>query len=181
MKVWKTQIQNSLIEADESKKVEGGLTQVCDAAAQLLCDQDVFALQVPVCDGRFALCAEDLSVQVHQAARYRCRHRQPLWRLHGNSLQVVIQGTVLMVMSDEPQLGAGVARCHVRRHEAWEERQSNMTDENKKLFSSYWCSSCTARIYYWPVCNIALKSIAKVLLFYCVHFYLYLLEIIKVL
>lgn len=80
-----------------------------------------------MCDCRFPLCAKDLCVQVHQAARYRRRHRQALLRLHGNPLQVIVQRTVLMVMGDEPQLGAGVARSHIRRHEAWEERQSNMS------------------------------------------------------
>lgn len=50
-----------------------------------------------------------------------------------------------MVMGYEPQLGAGVARGHVRRHEAWEERQNDTTDENKSS------SSCTDRIYYWLI------------------------------
>lgn len=96
------------------------LTQICDAAAQLLCDQDVFALQVSVCDGRFPLGAEDLRVQVNEAARYRRRHRQTLCCFHGDSLQVVIKWSILVVVGDEPQLGAGVSGCHVRRHETWE-------------------------------------------------------------
>lgn len=103
---------------DKDKVVHKWRTQVCNAAAQLLCDEDIFALQVPMCDGRFPLCAKYLRVQVHQSTRYRCRHCQALCRLHGNSLQVVVKWTILMVVSDEPQLGAGVSRCHVRRHEA---------------------------------------------------------------
>lgn len=108
-----------------SVKNSSRLTQVCDAAAQLLCDQDVFALQVPVRDGWFPFGAKDLRVQMHEAARYRHRHRQALRRLHRHTLQVVIQRAVLVVVGDEPQLRAGVARRHVGRHEACEEKESN--------------------------------------------------------
>lgn len=114
--------------------MDNWLTQVCNAAGQLLCDKDVFALQVPVCDGRFPLCAKYLCVQVHQATSYWRCHCQALWRLHGNSLQIVIKRTILMVMGDEPQLGAGVARGHVRRHEAWEERQGRRQTEEQHIW-----------------------------------------------
>ncbi|KAG7225908.1 hypothetical protein INR49_014336 [Caranx melampygus] len=40
--------------------------------------QQVVSLEIPVCNGWFPLCAKDLCVQVHKAARYRCCHRQPL-------------------------------------------------------------------------------------------------------
>lgn len=42
-------------------------SQICYAAGAVLFDQDVFALQVSVRDGRFALRAVDLSVQMTQA------------------------------------------------------------------------------------------------------------------
>lgn len=72
-----------------------------------------------MCDGRFPLCAKDLRVQVHQAARYRCSHCQTFWCLHCDSLQVVIKRTIFMVMGDEPQLSAGVSRSHIGCHEPW--------------------------------------------------------------
>lgn len=42
-------------------------SQICYAAGTVLFDQDVFALQVPMRDGWFALRAVDLSVQMAQA------------------------------------------------------------------------------------------------------------------
>lgn len=107
------------------KALAVGLTQVCDAAAQLLGHQDVFALQVPVSDGRLPLGAEDLGVQVHQAAGDGGRHGQALGGLHGHPLQVVVQRAVLVVVGDEPQLGAGVTGRHVGRHEAWRETRDH--------------------------------------------------------
>lgn len=37
-----------------------------------------------------------------------------------------------MVVGDEPQLRTGVARSHVGRHEAWEERERESNTTNKK-------------------------------------------------
>lgn len=42
-------------------------SEVCYTAGSVLFYQDVFTLQVSVCDGWFALCAVDLSVQVTEA------------------------------------------------------------------------------------------------------------------
>lgn len=42
-------------------------SKVCYATGPVLFYQNVFALQVSVCDGWFALCAVDLSVQMTEA------------------------------------------------------------------------------------------------------------------
>lgn len=42
-------------------------SKVCYTAGSVLFYQDVFTLQVSVCNGWFALCAIDLSVQVTEA------------------------------------------------------------------------------------------------------------------
>lgn len=97
------------------------ITQVSDAALQIFLHQDILALQVSVSDGRFAFSAKNLRVQVHQPAGYRRRHVQPICHLHGNTLQVVIERAVLVIVCDEPQLSAGVSGGHVRSHESWKE------------------------------------------------------------
>lgn len=42
-------------------------TEVCNTAGSILFNQDVFALQVSVCNSWFALCAVDLSVEMTKA------------------------------------------------------------------------------------------------------------------
>lgn len=68
-------------------------------------------------DSRFLLGADDLSVEVNQTTGHRQTHPQAAFRLHTAVLQEVVEGAQLMKMSDEPQLGAGVFRCHVRGYE----------------------------------------------------------------
>ncbi len=98
------------------------ITQVSDAALQIFLHQDVLALQVSVSDGRFALSAKDLRVQVHQPAGYWRRHVQSICHLHSNTLQVVVEWAVLVVVCDEPQLSARVSGGHIRSHEPCKEK-----------------------------------------------------------
>lgn len=48
-----------------------GQPQVGDTAGAVSLDKDVLALQVPVSDGWFAMCAIDLGVKVAQTTRCR--------------------------------------------------------------------------------------------------------------
>ena len=94
-------------------------SQVCDAAGAVPLHQDVLALEVAVGDGGFALGAVDLRVEVAEAAGGGVGQSEQGLCVQGRLLQEVVQGAVLVIMGDEPQLGAGVSRGHVRRHEAW--------------------------------------------------------------
>lgn len=91
------------------------LTEVGDATLAGFIHQDVFALQVPVSDGRFALSTKDLHVQMRQAAGDGQRHPEAGRGVQRAELQVVVQRTHLVIMSDEPELSAGVTRRHIRR------------------------------------------------------------------
>lgn len=66
-----------------------------------------------MCDGRFALSAEDLHVEVREATGDGQRHPQAAERVQGAELKVVVQGAHLVVVRDEPELSAGVTGGHV--------------------------------------------------------------------
>lgn len=89
------------------------LTEVGDAALAVLLHQHVLALQVAVGDGRLALRAEDLHVEVGEAAGDGQSHAQAAGGVQGAELKVVVQGAHLVEVGDEPQLGAGVPGGHV--------------------------------------------------------------------
>lgn len=89
------------------------LTKVSNAALSILLDQYIFALEVSVGDGRFALCAKDLNMEVCQAAGDGQSHAEAAGCIKGAELKVVIQGSHLMEVSNQPQLRAGVPRGHV--------------------------------------------------------------------
>lgn len=65
--------------------------QVCNAAGSVFLYQDVFTLQVPVCNRWLALCPIDFRVQVAQATRSRiCQFEQsPV--VQRSALQKIIQ------------------------------------------------------------------------------------------
>jgi len=95
-----------------------GEAEVGDAAGAVLLDQDVLALQVPVGDGRLALRAVDLGVQVAEAAGGRVRQPQQGLRVQRAQLQVVVQRAVLVVVGDEEELREGAGAFDVGRDEA---------------------------------------------------------------
>lgn len=82
------------------------LTQVSDAALAVLVDKYVFALEVSVGDGGLALGAEDLHMEVCQAAGDGEGHAQAAGSVQGAQLQIVIQGAHLVEVGYQPQLGA---------------------------------------------------------------------------
>lgn len=96
-----------------SRRQVNVLTEVSDAALSVLFNQDVFAFEVSVGDGRFALGAEDFHMKMSQAARYGKRHAEAAGRVQGAELKVVVQGAHLVEVGDQPQLGAGVPGGHV--------------------------------------------------------------------
>lgn len=104
------------------------LTKVSNAALSILFNQYIFALEVSVGDGRFALCAEDLNVEVHQAACNGQRHAETAGRIEGAELKVVVQGAHLVEVSDQPQLSAGIPWGHVWSYEAYIERRTSIND-----------------------------------------------------
>lgn len=104
--------------ASESPVELDGEAEVGDAAGSILLDQDVLALEVAVSDGRFALRAEDLRMQVTQAARRRVRQPQQRRSVQGAQLQEVVQRAVLVVVCDEEELREGARPLDVGSDEA---------------------------------------------------------------
>lgn len=88
-------------------------TEVSDAALSVLFHQYIFALEVSVGDGWFALCAKDLNVEMRQSASNGESHAEAAGRVQGAELKVVVQRSHLVVVRDEPQLSAGVPGGHV--------------------------------------------------------------------
>ena len=64
-------------------------------------------------DRRFSLGAEDLDMEMCQAAGDGKGHAEAAGRVKGAELKVVVQGAHLVEVSDEPELSAGVPRGHV--------------------------------------------------------------------
>lgn len=109
---------NYLVKRSREMWIYRELTEVSNAAMSVLLHQYVFALEVPVGNGRLALSAEDLHMEVRQAARDGKRHAEAAGCVQGAELKVVVQGAHLMEVCDQPQLSAGVPRGHVRSYEA---------------------------------------------------------------
>ena len=75
-------------------------------------------------DSWFFLRADNFSVQVDQTAGHRQAHPQTALRLQAAVLEEVIEGTQLMKVGDEPQLGAGILGCHVRGYETYRQNRT---------------------------------------------------------
>lgn len=90
------------------------LTQVGDAALAVLVDKYVFALKVSVGDGRLSLGAEDLHVEVCQAAGDGQGQNDHAVHRHCVPVQVVEQGAVLVVLCHQPQLGPRAVICNTK-------------------------------------------------------------------
>jgi len=75
-------------------------------------------------NGGLALGPEDLHVEVDEAADDGGGQAQAGLHVQGHPLQVVVERAVLVVVGDEPELGAGVPRRHVRGDEAWTGRSA---------------------------------------------------------
>lgn len=88
-------------------------SQVGDAAGAVSLDQDVLALQIPVSNGWFAMCAIDLGVKVAHTARCRVGEFQQGLRVQGGELQVVVQRAVFVVVRDEVHLGGGSCTVYI--------------------------------------------------------------------
>lgn len=70
-------------------------------------------------DGRFALCAVDLCVEVAQAAGCRVGQPQQSLCVQGGVFQIVIERTVLMVVRDEEKLSECPRALNICSYKAW--------------------------------------------------------------
>lgn len=74
-----------------------------------------------MCDGGFFLRADDLRVEVYEAAGDRQAHLQAALRFQAAVLQEVVERAQLVEVGDKPQLGAGILGGHVRGDKTWNE------------------------------------------------------------
>lgn len=95
-----------------------GQSEVSDTTGPVSFHQDVFTLQVSVCDGRFALRAVDLGVQVTKARYGRVGQFQQRLDVQGVGLQVVVQRSVLVIVCDEVELRPRPGSFNVGRYES---------------------------------------------------------------
>lgn len=91
-----------LFKKNESIGGSAVLTEVGDAALPVLFNQYVFAFQVSVGDGRFALGAKDFHVEVSQPASDGKSHAEAAGSIQSAELKVVVQGAHLLEVSDQP-------------------------------------------------------------------------------
>lgn len=70
-------------------------------------------------DGRLALRAVDLRVQVTQAACCRVRQSQQSLRVQGGVFQIVVERSVFMVVCDEEELSEGSCSLNICSDETW--------------------------------------------------------------
>lgn len=95
-------------------------SQVGDAAGPVPFHQDVLALQVPVGDGRLALGAEDLGVEVTEARHGGVRQSQHGFVVQRGGFEVVIQGAVFVAVGDQVELSPGASAFNISGNETCE-------------------------------------------------------------
>lgn len=93
--------------------------QISDAAGAILLYEEVFALQVSVSDGRFALRAVDLCVEVAQAAGCRIGQPQQSLCVQGGVFQIIIERTVFVVVRNEEKLRECTRALNICSYKAW--------------------------------------------------------------
>lgn len=91
--------------------------QVSNAAAPILLDEDVLALEVAMRNRRLPLGAVNLCVQVAQAAGSRVGQLEQGSGVQGGTLQEVVERPVLMVISDQVELRPGPRAFNVCGYE----------------------------------------------------------------
>lgn len=91
--------------------------QVSNTTAPIFLDEDVFALQVTMGNGRLSLGAINLCVQVAQAAGSRVSQLEQRSGVQGSTLQEVVEGTILVVVGDQVELSPGACTFNVRCYE----------------------------------------------------------------
>ncbi len=83
-------------------------------------------------DGRLALRAEDLGVQVAEAGDGGVRQPQQRSDVQRGGFEVVVQRAVLVIVRDQIQLRPRARALDIRRDETWWERgkRTDLTDHN---------------------------------------------------
>lgn len=76
------------------------LTQIRDAALSVFLDEDIFALQIPMRNGRLPLSPKYLDVQMCKAAGYGQDDAQAADGVQRGELQVVVQRPHFVVVGD---------------------------------------------------------------------------------
>lgn len=99
------------------------LTEISDAALSVALYQNISAFQVSVGNSWFFLGADNLSVEVDQATGHRQTHPQAALWVQAAVLQEIVERPELMIVGDEPQLGAGILGCHVGGYETLKSKQ----------------------------------------------------------
>lgn len=88
-------------------------SKISDDALSVNLHENVLRLQVAMRDRRLSLLSEDLSVQMYQAAGDREANVDHLVVAQWGLVQVIVERSELVVMSDQPELRARVPRRHV--------------------------------------------------------------------
>lgn len=107
--------------------------QISNATGTILLYEDVFALQVSVSDGRFALRTIDLCVEVAQAAGCGIGQPQQSLCVQGGVFQIVIERTILMVVCDEEKLSERSRALNICSYKAWNKIGKMSVNVNKIL------------------------------------------------
>lgn len=81
-----------------------GQTEIGDDALAVCFHQDIFAFYVAMGNTRFALGAENLCMKMHQTVNDGKTYRHHLMMGKSRSVQVIVQRTQRVIMSDQPQL-----------------------------------------------------------------------------
>lgn len=97
--------------------------------------QYVLTLQIPVSNGRFALGAKDLGVEVTKAGQRGVGQPQHGLVVQSGWFQVVVQRAIFMVVRDQVELGPGASSFNICRDETYEWRQSK--ELNSVIFYSF--------------------------------------------
>lgn len=69
-------------------------------------------------DGRLSLFSENLRVQMHQAAGNRKAKFDHLLVIQNSVVQAVVERSKLEIVSNQPELSAGISRRHIRSNVA---------------------------------------------------------------
>lgn len=94
--------------------------EVSYTAGSITFHQDVLTLQVPVSNGRFALGAKDLCVQVAKAWHRGVGQSQHGFIIQSGWFEVVVQWAVFMVVCDQVELSPRACSFNICSYETYE-------------------------------------------------------------
>lgn len=89
-------------------RVKYGKAEISNAAPLVRHHENVLALHIAVRDRWLALCADDLRVQVDQTSGGGDEQLEHLLQTDQVPVKIIIEGTVFVIVRDEPELRARV-------------------------------------------------------------------------